>query len=299
MDKFYYQEKYPHLFEPLVVGKKKKVEFKNRLHVGPMGTAGTGSNPNGTISELGIVYYGAFARGGFASLAVPLEVPKDGGHIGAFSLDDDVNGFLYFHNLQNVIHAYNAKSFCEIYHSGICMLPHPDREIIGPSSMVYNGNQVREMNEDDMEMVTKLYVDAAFQSKRAGFDGLCLHYGHGWLMNNFLSPLSNFRTDKYGGSVENRCRFPRMVIEAIRKEMGDDLIIQLRLNGSDKTPGGITPEDAAEQTLIFEDVVDMIHMSCGTRLDATSRPKMHPTTTAIELLFVNVQMKTIIAFIAR
>ena len=224
MKKYYYQEKYPLLFTPMYVGKN-KVEFKNRVHVGPMGTAGTGSNPNGTINDLGVAFYGDMARGGFASLTVPLEVPKDGGHIGAFSLDDDVNGFLYMHNLQNVVHAYNAKSFCEIYHAGICMLPRSDREIIGPSAMVYNGNQVRAMNEDDMEMVIKLYVDAAFQSKRAGFDGILLHYGHGWLINNFLSPLSNKRTDKYGGNVENRCRFPRMVIERIRQELGDSLII--------------------------------------------------------------------------
>ena len=71
-------------------------------------------------------------------------------------------------------------------------------------------------------------------ARRSGFDGILLHYGHGWLMNNFLSPISNRRKDKYGGSVENRCRFPRQVLERIRAAIGDDLIISLRMNGSDK-----------------------------------------------------------------
>ena len=92
-----------------------------------------------------------------------------------------------------------------------------------------------------------------------------------------MSPEPNHRTDQYGGSVENRVRFPRRVIERIREVIGDDMVIELRMNGSDKMEGGITPEDAARQALLFEDVVDMIHVSCGTRLDASGRPKMHPT----------------------
>ena len=131
------------------------------------------------------------------------------------------------------------------------------------------------MNEDDMEKVIEMYVNAARGAKRAGFDMIMLHYGHGWLMNNFLSPLSNKRTDKYGGSVENRCRFPLMVIQAIKKAV--DLPIEVRMNGSDKTPGGIDIEDAVEQARIFQEYVDMIHVTCGTRLDASSRSKMHPT----------------------
>ena len=148
---------------------------------------------------------------------------------------------------------------------------------MGPSSFMYNGRMVREMTEQDMEDVAQMYVTAAADAKRAGFDAIMLHYGHGWLMNNFLSPLSNHRTDAYGGSVENRVRFPLMVIKRIREVVGDSMVIEIRMNGNDRAEGGITPEDAAQQALIMEEYVDMFHVSCGTRLDAHARPKMHPT----------------------
>jgi len=275
MKKYAFQEKYPNLFKPMYVGKK-NIEFKNRVFAAPMG-GGTFNDANGVINAAGVDYYGSIAKGGFGSVCVPLEIPKDGGHTGALSLDEEVMGFAMMHNLQNVIHAYRAKSFCEIYHPGICMLPMPGRTILGPSAMTYAGNEVKEMDEDDMEEVAQLYADAAFMCKRAGFDGILLHFAHGWLISNFLSPLSNFRKDKYGGSVENRCRFPQMVIERIRQAVGDDMIIELRINGNDKMKGGVEKEDAAQQLLILQENVDMAHISCGVRLDATSRPKMHPT----------------------
>ena len=96
-------------------------------------------------------------------------------------------------------------------------------------------------------------------------------------MNYFLSPLTNHRTDEFGGSVENRCRFPLMVIKAIREVVGDDLLIEVRLNGNDEVEGGITPEECAEQIKIFEPYIDMAHITCAHRIDAMTRPKQVPT----------------------
>lgn len=272
-----YKETYPHLFAPMRVGKK-NIEFKHRVFTSPMGSAAGTMDFQGRINNTGVDYYTQFARGGFAAITVPIEIPANGGHAFALSLDESVGGYVFMHNVQRSVHMFRAKTFCELYHAGCCMLPGPGRTVMSASAFMYNGHPVKEMDERDMEEVTQLYVDAAFMAKRANFDGLCLHYGHGWLMNNFLSPLSNHRTDQYGGSVENRVRFPKRVIERVREVVGDDMIIELRMNGSDKMEGGITPEDAARQALLFEDVVDMIHVSCGTRLDASGRPKMHPTS---------------------
>lgn len=275
MKKLYYQEKYPHLFEPLYVGKN-KIEIKNRIFAGPMGGAQM-NDADGVINQMGVDYYGKRAKGGYGAVAIPMEIPRGGGHPCTLSLDEDILGFAKMHNLQNVVHAYRSKSFCEIYHPGICMLPKPGRTILGPVDMVYQGHQIKGMDEEDMEAVAQLYAEASFQCKRAGFDGIMFHCAHGWLINNFLSPLTNTRTDQYGGSVENRCRFPKMVLKSIREAVGDDMLIELRINGSDKMAGGIEKEEAAEQILIFEEFVDLAHISCGTRLDATGRPKMHPT----------------------
>lgn len=272
-----YKEKYPHLFSPMVVGRNGQVEYKNRILVPPVGVMGDGVDSHHRINSDAIHMYAQWARGGFAGITVPIEIPLDGGHEGAMTLDASVDGFKYMHNLQRPAHMYGAVTLCEIYHAGCCMLPNPDYTLMSASSFVYNGNQIKGMDEADMAYVTKLYVDAAVLAMRAGFDGLCLHYGHGWLMNNYLSPLSNKRTDQYGGSVENRVRFPKSVIKAIRDVIGYDMIIELRMNGSDRTPGGIIPDDAARQALLMEEYVDMIHVSCGTRLDASARPKMHPT----------------------
>ena len=272
-----YQKHFPHLFSPLVVGKKKKI-FKNRILATPMIAPGAFTNDyNGIINELGVEYYTTFARGGFASCCIPMEVPRDSGHKGSMALDEEHKGFIFMHLAQRAIHAFRCNTFVEIYHPGLCMLPDLGQEIISASPMVYNGRQVRGMNEEDMASVTAMYVQAAREGKRAGFDGICLHYAHGWLMNNFLSPLSNKRTDQYGGSVENRCRFPLHVLKSVREAVGDDMVIEIRMNGSDRAEGGIVPEDAAQQALIFQEYADMIHISCGTRLDALARPKMHPT----------------------
>ena len=153
------------------------------------------------------------------------------------------------------------------------MNPGPGREPITASDMYWNGHFVRGMTYKDMDEVCDMYARAAFMAKRAGFSMLMLHCGHGWLLSNFLSPLTNTRTDEFGGNVENRCRFPRMVLERIRAVVGD-MPIELRMNGSDgQNAGGITPEDAAEQLLILEDLIDMAHMSCGNRLSAATRPE--------------------------
>lgn len=275
MTRFEYQDRYPLLFQPMLVGKH-QVEYKNRVFVAPCAHL-LGCDANGIVNYANIDLFEQFAKGGFASVCLNYEIPRNGGHPRSVYIGEENIAFADMHILQRVVHAYRTRTSIEIYHAGCCMTPGEGRELISASEMMYNGNYVRAMNEDDMENVTKMYVDAAIQAKRAGFDAITLHYGHGWLMNNFLSPLSNHRTDKYGGSVENRCRFPLSVLKRIRQEVGDELLIELRLNGSDKTSGGITPEDASEQVLIFQDYVDMIHMTCGTRLDATSRPKMHPT----------------------
>ncbi len=272
-----YKQKYPHLFSPMPVGRKGQVVYKNRILVPPVCSMGYGTDAHHRISTDGVKFYMPWAQGGFGGFTVPVEIPLNGGHRGTLTLRDDLDGFAYMHNLQRPARMYGTVTLCEIYHAGCCTLPDSGYPLISASSFIYNGHQVKAMDDEDMEKVTKLYVDTAVLAVRAGFDGICLHYGHGWLINNFLSPLSNHRNDSYGGSVENRCRFPLQILKAIRDAIGYHPIIELRMNGSDKMEGGITPHDAAQQALIFEEYVDMIHVSCGTRLDATSRPKMHPT----------------------
>lgn len=278
MSKPAYKEKYPHLFDPLVIKRgKNEVVFNNRIMMSPVGIVATGGGAdNGRINIFGVEHWTEFIRGGFSSVALPMEIPKEGAHAGVFNMDvDDVN-YMNMHLLQRSVHAYNGKTFAELIHGGRCMVA-KGLELKAAADGEYQGKSVKGMDRDDMEEVLQLCREFASQARRSGFDGIMVHMAHGWLFHDFLSPITNTRTDEFGGSVENRCRFPIMALKAIRDVIGDDLIIELRLNGNDEMEGGILPEDAAQQVLLLQDYVDMIHITCGTRVDVTSRPKMHPT----------------------
>ena len=80
----------------------------------------------------------------------------------------------------------------------------------------------------------------------AGFDGILVHGGHGFIFTQYLSPLMNTRTDEYGGSLENRAKFPIQICKAIREAVGPDFLFELRIDGTDHQPGGITPEETGE-----------------------------------------------------
>lgn len=272
-----YKEKYPHLFEPMYVGKN-KVRFNNRACMAPIGSIATGGGEmsEGRISQNGIDQCMNYIRGGFSTVALPMEVPIDGGHEHMFNLNPKTCNQMQFHLLQRSVHAYRGLTFAELLHCGP-FVNLPDYPRLGADTYVTNGYPVRAATLDDMKGICDLFAQYALWAKIARFDGLMIHMAHGWLFNQFLSPLTNHRTDEFGGSVENRCRFPMMVLKAIRDAVGDDLLIELRLNGNDEVEGGILPEDAAQQVLILQEYADMIHITCGHRVDALSRPKQHPS----------------------
>ncbi len=274
-----YVKKYPKMFEPLTIRRgRNEFVFNNRVMMAPVGICATGGGAdNGRINAFGVDYWTGIIRGGFSSVTLPMEVPDNGSHEGVFNMNPAKCNYMNLHLLQRSVHAYNGKTFAELIHGGRCMI-RPDIPLIGASDSEYQGRHVKGMDAGDMDDVIGMCVEFAHQARRSGFDGVMMHFAHGWLFHDFLSPLSNHRNDEFGGSVENRCRFPLMALKAVREELGDDLLIELRLNGNDEMEGGITPEDAARQVLIFQDYADMIHITCSTRLDVTSRPRMTPTS---------------------
>lgn len=272
-----YLKKYPHLFEPLYV-KSSKTPFKNRALCSPNGIPWYfGFNNMGEVNEYGIDYYTELARGEAA--AVNLLIFFSNNDNEPLVLNPDLGNHMKMHMLQRSIHAYQAKSFVELCHAGRCaaVMGMPDDPILASTSGVYQGKNIKGMDEEDMQRVIDQHVRLARNAKRCGFDGIQLHFAHGWLPHDFLSPLSNKRTDEYGGSVENRVRFPLRIVKAVREAVGNDMIIELRMDGWDGIEGGITPEDAAQQILLMQDYVDMAHVSCGTRLDNRTRAMMIPT----------------------
>jgi len=273
-----YEELYLHLFSPLKVGKK---ILRNRIITAPTHHPFAIGTDN-FLNEAGITYYGDKARGGAAAVTIgEAKLDKLNSVAHNCHLDLTEEKTLQTLNLfTDYVHTYDSLASIEFNHSGQFSLPEYCGGIgpMGASSFVMpNGLLLKEMDEEDMEQVAESYATSAVMAKRGGFDMILMHYAHGWLMGGFLSPIVNKRIDKYGGSIENRVRFPLMVLDRVRKAIGDDMLIELRISGDELTPGGITIEDTIEMVKGMEDKIDLAHISCGTRMVAVTRAIMHPT----------------------
>ena len=273
-----YEQLYPHLFAPMQVGSN---TFKNRIFTAPTHLP-ISIDSQGFLTKEGMTYYGNFAKGGSAAIhmgEVIMDRKNSLAHEDHMNLIDE-NTLQTLNTFNEYAHIFGAKTSVELNHSGQFAMPQfgDGSDPMGPVEMnMPSGTHVRMMNEDDMAYVAKIYAKAANMAKRGGCDMVCMHYGHGWLMGAFLSPLVNTRTDQYGGSLENRMRFPRMVLEEVRKAVGKDFLIEVRISGDEYTPGGIVIEDAIEYVKMIEDLADLVHFSAGNRLFPETRAIMHPS----------------------
>ena len=152
MEKFYYQEKYPHTFSPMTV---RGVTFKNRVMVGPIGSFLATHEDSGHLDYWwAIKHWGRWAQGGFAGCTLPIEIPANSSHPRSMVIDDlnmlaqmDIQRFNHF------AHAFDVVTSASLYHPGCCQLPEIKSDIISADSFIYNGRPVREMNYKDMEDV--------------------------------------------------------------------------------------------------------------------------------------------------
>ena len=178
------------------------------------------------------------------------------------------------------VHQYDTFVSIELVHSGRRAHPAylPDNgEVWGPSPSVnHYGAKVKEMTEEMMNEIADAYAEAAFMAKFAGVDMVMIHGGHGWLLDQFLSPLNNKRTDEYGGSLENRARFPIMVLDRVRERCGRDFPIEYRISGSELIEGGLEEEEMAVFAHMIESRVDSFHVSVGSFHDPATMVRMFP-----------------------
>lgn len=268
---------YPHLFSPIKIG---SLTLKNRIASAPtsLATLGRGGYP----SLENIAYYDLRARGGacMVTLGDVIVDPSGLAHPEAVCLKDpDV--VPHIRRVAEAIRSHGAVASIEIDHGGCHCSPAftPDHKVYGPSAY-FNKQfkcQVEPMSVEMIHQLAEAYGQGAAVAKLAEFQMVTVHFGHGWLISQFLSPLTNQRTDEYGGSVENRCRFGLEVIESIRRHCGPDFPIEIRISGSDLTEGGNTLEDTIEICKILDGKVDLIHVSAGNFLNRDTRTVMHPS----------------------
>ncbi len=264
----------PPMLLPLTV---RGLTLKNRIVVSPMAQY---SAVDGVVGDYHLVHLGARAMGGAALVMVEMTSPTPEGRItpGCPGLwNDEQQAGLK--RIVDFVHGHSsAKIGLQLGHSGAKgstqlgweqidePLPSGNWPLISASAVPYGEqNQVpRAMTRADMDAMTAAFVASTQRAAEAGFDWLELHAAHGYLLSSFITPLTNQRTDEYGGSLANRCRYPLEVFTAMRAAWPADRPFSVRISAHDWAPGGNTPDDAVEIARLFKAAgCDLIDVSSG------------------------------------
>lgn len=271
-------EKYRKLFEPINVG---KLSSKNRVAFAPtgMGTAG----PNGEITDQSLCHYVARAGGGAGWITVEHSLATYKHIKGPIGFHTNFN-FKGMWELSHVIHAFDAAAIVQLsvglgaqYFRG----RRSDVELVAPSPIPYRvpdgtscrglkhwndteGEMPRELTTQEVEDLEEDFVQAALRIERAGFDGIEIHGAHGYLLGAFISPLSNQRQDKYGGSFEKRLTLLLNIYRKTRAATGEGFLLGFRISGDEHVEGGLTIDESSRIAVIMEkEGIDFIHLSSG------------------------------------
>jgi anthraniloyl-CoA monooxygenase len=262
------------MFQPF---RLRGLTLENRLVVSPMCQY---SAQDGTPNDWHLVHYGSRAIGGAGLMFTEMtDVSKDARiSPGCAGMYDDVHEAAW-KRIVDFVHAQSQTKFClQLGHAGRKGatklmwegIDEPLEEgawpIVSASPLPYFPHSVvpREMNRADMDEVIADYVAATRRADRAGFDMIEMHAAHGYLLASFISPLTNRRTDAYGGSLENRMRFPLEVFRAMRAAWPDEKPMSVRISATDWADGGLTGDDAVEVARAFADTgCDLIDVSTG------------------------------------
>ena len=229
--------------DPIIIN---KTSVKNRLTMAPT-VKFDYAGADGKVTDKHIKHYKERAEHGCGLICVEATaVTADGRfcktHLGLWE-DDQIEGHKA---ITSSCHENQATVLIQLNHTGIQANPECG-EAIGPSAVPTRDPEKlsREMSTDEIRRMQERFTDAAFRAKQAGYDGIQLHGCHGYLINQFISPKTNLRTDEYGGSTENRAKFAAEIIRMIRERCGEDFIISVRTAGIE--PDVATAIDIAEE----------------------------------------------------
>ena len=259
--------KYPHLFEPIVIGNQL---FRNRIFASPTGYQNLPGN--GHLVEGAAWYYGRKAMGGAASVGT-FEGVVDGEYgaggdkhicLDRPNVDCDLG------RIADAIKRHGAVPTLELAHAGMFANRQlemfggmPTGPAIGPVAVEQKGRTTIAMDEALIERTVAKYAAAAALGKAMGFGMVHVHAGHGWLLHQFLSPIVNTRTDEFGGSAENRARLVNMICDAIHAACGRGFPVEVRISGSECYEGGFGVDVGLENAMAIDGHADLIHISAG------------------------------------
>lgn len=269
--------KYPHLFEPITLG---KTQFRNRIFGAPIGME---YYPNEKMhpGDDFIAFYERKARGGVATVSIgSVMADNSRGAVGATMRLDDPTALSPLYRLSQCISRHGAIADVELQHCGANAYYSKmglGNEIYGAFDCINGlGMEIQEMPEKVILDTIEKFGDAAQTAKHCGFGMVTVHAGHGWMLNQFLSPKNN-RNDQWGGSLENRVRFVNAIAENIKKKCGQGFPICVRISGAEIFEGGYDIEYGKEIAKQLDGHYDLINVSVGAHEAPTVFTVTHPS----------------------
>lgn len=280
------------LFSPL---QQRSVTLKNRVVMSPMAQY---SANDGIANEWHIAHYGKVAQGGVGAIIVESTSISFQGHgtYGDLGIWNDAQAEA-LSNVARIIEHFGAVPGIQLGHAGrkaglqrafhgYGFLDETDKArgeepwpVVGPSAIPFaDGAQIpAELNDEQLEAIVEDWVSAAIRANKAGFKIVEIHAAHGYLLNQFLSPLSNTRDDKWGGDAERRMAFPLEVVRRVRDVLPQDLPLWVRVSAIDDADGGRSIEDTIEFSRRLKELgVDLIDNSAGGWIDSPAKKRLTP-----------------------
>ena len=252
---------YKYLLSP---GKIGALEIKNRTIMAPMSAAL--GNPDGTMSDELIAYYTARAKGGIGMILTEYAFVTPEGRSSDHQIsiaDDSVIPGLQ--KLTKIMHENDCKIGLQLQHGGRRAMGE-NCDLIAPSpiAMEYGARLPHAMTTREVYDLIDAFVAAAVRAQKAGFDLVEVHCAHGYLLNDFVSPRANRRTDEFGGSIAGRAKAPVEIIKGIKKACGQDFPVSVRVSADEMVEDGNKKRDSAAMAMLFEEAgADLINVSCG------------------------------------
>ncbi len=249
-----------HILSPITIN---GLEVKNRIVRASHGT----SYGRGVISDELIAYHEARAKSGVGlNILEATVVHRSSANHTVDAVDDSI--IPGFAALARSGAQYGMRTFVQLWHGGHRWAPASGQAPLSPSNVPCPLGLINTpfaMTQDQIDEISQAYVDAAVRVQKGGLDGVELHCGHGYLIHQFLCPLTNRREDEYGGGLDNRMRFGRDILKALRERLGRDYPVGIRLSDYN-VPGGLTPEEAGEVVarLCADRLVDYVSASMGS-----------------------------------
>lgn len=246
----------------------KNMTLKNRIVMPPM--CMYQATPDGLPGLFHIGHYASRAIGGAGLIIVESTGVTPEGRITDHDLgiwdDRHIPGL---RDIVNVCHMNGARIALQINHAGRKSTSLSGQPL-APSAVLYNNDyrMPAELTKEQIHKVIKAFREAAARANAAGFDALEIHSAHGYLLHEFLSPLTNLRTDEYGGSLENRTRLLKEVLESVHEVWPNEKPLWLRVSANDYTQGGIDGEMMVQIINLIKPLADLVHVSSGGLLPA-------------------------------